>query len=506
MIVQALWVGLCMLLIVAILEIFWPHVLHEGFQTMIPIGDSPFWSMHMPRRGDVGIDPAMEAPGYIRDGRYFSGYVDIQKLSVDHDFCRMVMPLNGRKDDLFLACALGGTQGLSSVSFRSRSVGQGFRISRDDYMAKTSDDVIGYCRILKMNDVKNPYQVMCTSSTDMGFKDPILDVTDPDPPKEIKQLLNFFTGIVFWLRLIDDMVDYAGNLTIMAGAGIAVQEVPPRPAIARALSFDGIDQFLRIGDAPDLTFGDSVDLRYLRAVSLWVYFDEFTNNAHIFDFGNGAGKDNVWMGILGRGNEDAQMQPQRLNGCLLQNESTVPPIPSGQQLVEETTPKHLMETSAGNVNEYSCVKPEVWGRVMPPVQPFAMPPFKAKTADLIYEIWDSQQRKLHVQIPGVFKLKEWTHVVVTATNSDAARPTLTFYVNGELTDTEVDAWLPQNSSTRFNYTGKSNWMNTLTNDENMDEYFKGQLFDFRGYNQRMSPAKVKETYQWGRRHLGLSST
>ena len=171
--------------------------------------------------------------------------------------------------------------------------------------------------------------------------------------------------------------------------------------------------------------------------------------------------------------------------------------------MEETTPQNLMETTAANVNEFSCQKPEVYGREMPPTQPFAIPPFKAQTADLIYEIWDHQQRKLHVQVPGVFKLKQWTHIAITATNSDAARPTLTIYANGELVDTEVDAWLPQTSSTRFNYLGKSNWMNTMTNDENADEYFKGELFDFRGYNQFMSPAKVKKTYRWGLQKLGL---
>ncbi len=501
MIVQALWIGLCILLILAVLEVFWPSVINEGFQSLIPVGESPFWSIHIPRRGDVGFNK--EASGYVQDGRYYAGYVDIQQLSVDHDFCRMVMPQNGTSKDLFLACALGGTEGLSSVAFRSRSVKQGFRISRDDYMGKTADDVIGYCRILKVNDLQNPYQVVCTSTTEKGFKDPLFDTTDPKPPTEIAQLLDFFVGIVFWLRLIDDMVDYAGNLTIMAGAGIQIEEMPPKPPVARTLTFDGINQFLRIGDSADLTFGDTVNLRYLRAVSLWVYFDEFTNNAHIFDFGNGAGKDNVWLGIIGRGNAEAQTGPIRLNGCLLQNESTVPLAPSGAQNAQETTPQHLMETTAANVNEFSCQKPEVYGRELPPVQPFVTPPFKANTADLIYEIWDSQQRKLHVQVPGVFKLKQWTHVVITATNSDATRPTLAFYVNGALVNTEIDAWLPQNTTTRFNYIGKSNWMNTMTNDENADEYFKGRLFDFRGYTQFLKPSKVKETYRWGLKHLGL---
>lgn len=501
MIIQSLWVGLCMLFIVAILEIFWPHVLHEGFKTMIPVGESPFWAIHIPKRGDVGS--SLEDPGYIRDDRYFSGYMDIQKLGVNHDFCRMVMPVGTTGQDRFFACALGGTQGLSSTRFRTKSLAQGFRISRDDYMAMTPDKVIGYCRILQVNDAANPYQPLCTSTTDTGFKDPLFDVPDPKPPAEIQQLIDFYAGVIIWLRLIDDTVDYANNLIIMSGAGAAVEEMPPRPAIARALSFDGIDQFLRIGDAPDLTFGSKISLQTMRGMSMWVYFEEFTNNAHIFDFGNGAGNDNVWMGILGRGNQEAQGDPIRFNGCLPQNESTVPNPPSGAQLTMETTPQNLMETTSANVNEFSCPKPEVYGRVLPAVQPFAMPPFAAKTADLIYEIWDTKQRKIHVQIPSVFKLKQWTHVLLTTTNTDAMRPTLLFYVNGELTNTEVAAWLPQNNSTSFNYIGKSNWMNTMTNDENADEYFKGQLFDFRAYNTPIARSRVTKIYQWGLQRLGL---
>ena len=34
----------------------------------------------------------------------------------------------------------------------------------------------------------------------------------------------------------------------------------------------------------------------MKAISFWVKFDEFTNNAHIIDFGNGAGIDNVFIG------------------------------------------------------------------------------------------------------------------------------------------------------------------------------------------------------------------
>ena len=504
MIVQVLWVCVVLLLIIAILEVFWPKTLNEGFSSLMAVGESPFWSMHMPRRGDVGI--GQEQAGYIQDLRYFADYVDVQGLGIKHDFCRMVQPSTGSKQDAFFACALGGTEGLSSIGFRSQSVKQGFNISRDDYMAVTSYDSIGYCRILKLNEFLMPYQPICTSTALNGFRDVSLDTTDPNPPEEIQELLNFYQGILFWLRFYDDTLDYAQNMTIMKAAGCAVEEAPPKPAIARTLFFDGDSQFLKVGDSADLTFGDTIDLRYMRAFSFWVYFDEFTNNAKVFDFGNGPGKNNVFLGIIGRGNATASQKPIRLNGCLLQNDSTVPAKPSGAQNVDETTPQNLMETTSANVNDFDCPKPEIFGRTLPAIQPFAMPQFTSKTADLLYEIWDNQQRKLHVQIPDAFPLRKWTHVAMTATNQDAARPTLTFYINDELVDTEVDAWLPQDGATQSNYIGKSNWMNATSDASNADELFKGQLFDFRGYNQFMTRAKVTETYRWGLKKLGLADS
>jgi len=503
MIVQVLWVCVFLLLLVATLEIFWPAVLNEGFTTaMMAVGESPFWSNHMPKRGDVGIDPTDEQGGYIRDTRYFADYVDIQDLGVKHDFCRMVQPSGGGDKDKFFACALGGTEGLSSVTFKTQSVKNGLRISRDDYMNMTTYKTLGYCRILKLNEFQDPFQAICTASTSSGFKDSVMDVNDANPPEHINMFLRFFQGNVFWLRLIDDMVDYAQNLTILGASGIGVEETPPKPTIARTLHFDGASQYLKIGDAPNLSFGNTIDLRYLRAVCFWVRFEEFTNNAKVFDFGNGAGKDNVFLGIIGRGNEVASQDPIRL-GCVLNNVSTVPSSPSGAQNVDETTPQNLMETTSANVNDFECPKFEVYGETLPPVQPFAMPQFKATTADLLYEIWDSQQRKLHIQITGAFPLQKWTHVAITTTNADATRPTLAFYINGVLTQTEPDAWLPQNGSTTINYIGKSNWADATSDAANADELFKGDLFDFRGYNMPMTPAKLKETYQWGKGLLGL---
>ena len=86
----SLWIALLILIIVAIIEIWKPQILNEGFTNLISVGDTAFWAKWLPRRGDVGLNPTEEQPGYIRDIRYFAGYTDVQRLGVNHDFCRMV--------------------------------------------------------------------------------------------------------------------------------------------------------------------------------------------------------------------------------------------------------------------------------------------------------------------------------------------------------------------------------------------------------------------------------
>ena len=511
MIVQVLWVCVCILLAVALLEIYWPEGIREGFTSLMGVGESTFWMTHMPRRSDVGPNTTVEEGGYMRDTRYWSGYTDVQNLGVDHDFCRMVMPKSGTQKDMFFACALGGTEGLSTTKYATQTVRKGLKISRDDYMNRVTDGTVptmGYCRIIKVDDYT--FQPKCNPSTDMGFKDKT--VVDVNPPDRVQTLLDFYEGIYFWLRFADDMVDYAENLTILKGGGLTIEELPPirilepMTDVPRTLEFNGLDQFLRLGEVRngDLEFGSLIDLRYMRGFCGWVYFSEFTNNAKVFDFGDGAARNNVFLGIIGRGNEQMSAE-YKTPACGLENESTVPSSPSGAQTPIETTPENLMLTTPANVNEYNCPKPEVYGRIMPPVQPKAADPNNTyiRTADLIYEIWDTQQRKLHVQINGFFPVGKWVHVAITATSSDATRPSIAFYKNGELVYTEESGWLPQASATTNNYIGKSNWSNTTATTNNPDELFKGKMFDIRGYNTFLTPKKIKSIHKWGKELLKI---
>ena len=507
-----LLITLIILLIFALLEVFAPAIINEGFANLVSVGDSAFWSRWMPRRGDVGYDSTSEQDGYIRDIRYFAGYTDVQRLGQDHDFCRMVYSHDPNNEnnpknveaDKFFTCALGGTEGLSTVKFRTPSTKDGFEISRDDYMNDLGNGRMGYCRILKTS--ADTFEAKCNPAADSSFKSTL--VADPSPPENMKQMLQFYEGIVFWLRFKDDMLDYAKNLIVSTAGQLQIDEVP-KP-LTEGLEFNGIDQFLRIGDTNDLAFGDIVQLKNVRAITFWVYFEEFTNNAKIFDFGNGAGKDNVVLGIMGRGNSGASTSETDVHGfsdegsfSKEESQKTIPDKSSGQQCTLEQSPETALLTSAANVNQYDCPAPEIFGRIMKPLHPKTAKPQQAKTADLIYEIFENKMRKLHIQIKDVIPLKKWTHIAITTTNNDAFKPGLQIYKDGKQVHREESAWLPQTNYTTKNYIGKSNWADVTSQMDNKDELFKGKLFDFRGYRTAMSKNKVEKTVEWGKTLLGI---
>ncbi len=500
MIQLLLWIGVVLLLIIASIELFYPNAITEGFEGLVGLGDSPFWAKFVPRRGDVGS--YAEERGYVRDDRYFNGYADIQRLGAKQDYCRMVAK-ESDPTDTFFACALGGTDGLSSLQFRTPSAKQGFVLSRDDYMQRLESGRDGYCRIVKAGE--GAYEVRCNVANDREFSKKT--VMDANPPPDIQTLLLFYEGVMIWLRLRDDMVDYAKNIQLYKAGSIGLEEMPPIPRLipdARTLEFNGIDQYLRIGDNKDMELGDKIELRYMRAVCFWVYFDEFTNNAHIFDFGNGAGKDNVWCGIIGRGNEGVATKSIRERICA-GDESTVPEAPSGAQPVQVVSPQTLMKTTAANVNDYTCPKAEAYGRIMPPLQPPASAPGIATNADMVYEIWDHQQRKFRMQVKQIIPLRQWVHITITAKTADALRPDIEVYLNGELALMEPAGWLPQSNTTTHNYIGKSNWSSVTSLYENADELFKGKLFDFRCYRTPLSEKKITEIVKWGKPMLGLEA-
>jgi hypothetical protein len=464
---------------------FYKYMVEEGFADSTNT-DGGFFSRYIPMRGDVGTEA--EEAGFRRDSRFFAGYADVQRFGVNHDFCRMVEP-EGRNDPqyAFFACALAGTENLSGTEFRTETVKEGFKRSRDDYMRDTmKSGRQDYCRILKQDD--GSFQPMCRRAGDRRFTK--RDFLDPNPGKNIQTMLEFYDGIMMWLRLRDDMVDYAGNLLVSRAGEITIDE-EPNPSKTRGLTFNGIDQYLRIGDSQSLTFGDTLSLRSMRAVSVWVYFEEFTNNAHIFDFGNGSGRDNVWLGIVGRGSPSIQ-------------DSTIRSTP--QECVEEVRPQTLMATTSANVDDFLCPLFEVTGKRVKPLIPRKSAKSadeEARMADLVYEVWDAKDRKMRITVPNSVPLRKWTHIAVTAATNDAFRPDIKIYINGIQSAFFPSGFLPQTNYMTNNYLGKSNWSDATSQYENRDELFKGRMFDFRAYNTIMSEKKIGESVKWGTKLLGI---
>jgi len=492
------WVAFIALICIIGYELF-PYNISEGFEGLVSVGDSKYWAKLVPRRGDVG--PEQEEQGLIRDRRYFGGYVDVQRFDIQSDFCRMVQKGNDEKNK-FLACALGGTENLSSTSYRSKSVRDGFVLGRDDYMRDIDGDGRAeYCRVVKQSD--GTFLSECNMATETGFSESL--TPDTSPPKEIEMLLRMYKGCVFWLRLRDDMLDYAQNLYINSAGGALVAEYPPRPPVTEALVLNGVTQYLRIGDDPYLNFGSTIQLRSVRAFHVWVRFDSFTNNAHVFDFGNGAGIDNVWMGILNRGNLGADASQDAKKVLLCGTDSVIPDSPSGAQPIHEMSPQELMKTTDANVEEFTCegfaVKPNVKPR---PKRNKAAQGLIAKTADMCYEIWDKEQRKLRIVVPNMFTIGVWTHVVITAEGTDSFRPDIAIYKDGKKVLIEPSGWLPQESITEKNYVGRSNWADDTSPYANKDELLQGAIFDFRAYNQQLDSDTIETSYKWGSKLLGLT--
>jgi hypothetical protein len=494
----ALWIGLLLLCTILLFEIVAPQKITEGFLVPVLSSRPSYFSQFVPKRGDVG--PFKEQAGYTLDARYFSGYTDVQRYGVNQDYCRMVVPTGGTPEKTFFACALGGTGEVSSVEFRTNTVEQGFNLSRDDYMNDImKDGRSAYCRILKGDD--GTFQPLCRRAQDMSFSE--RDEADGNPPDDIVKLLSFYDGCVVWLRLRDDILDYVNSVQIYTAGSINIDETP-RPSVTRGLTFDGIHQFMRIGDSPDLTLGDKVKLRTVRTFSLWVFIDEFTNNSHFFDFGDGPAKNNVFLGILGKG--DPSVSSGDIRPLLCGGETTLPSGPSGAQTAAEVTPQEFMKTTAANVDEYVNIDQEVEARRLPPstVRPAQVPSGAADKATLLYEVWDQRQRKMRIRVNSIIPLKKWTHITVTALTNDAARPDIAVYVNGEQVFIQPSGFLPQATSTSKNYLGKSNWTDADSTYELRDELFSGSLFDFRMYNTPMSQKKIKDIIGWGKGLLAIA--
>jgi hypothetical protein len=494
---------LILLLIIVLWEWFYGHLLYEGYEGTIPA----YFGKFFPQRSDVVPGQLEEQDGYVRNKRYTEAYADIQGLGYKADFCRVVE----RPDDpgsRRVVCALAGQEGLDTFAYSSKSARAGLRFSRDDYYRDVNGDKKDdYCRILKVKEAPlDAWEARCIPAGLIEFKNEF-ELTDSKPPPDIADLLFFFEGIMVWYRFLDDMVDYAENSKLALAGEIEMDETPkardPPPSV-EGLAINKVpavtdekppaEQFIRIGENDKLEWNSKVRLRDLRAVSVWVYYDEFTQNAPIFDFGNGAGKDNVRLAIEGKGNRATKLQ-----GVMKPQPDEFAKVCNTKAAVE-VSPKLYLATSDANVDEYECKGPEPVESTYPEddAAEEAGPP----SANLIFEIWDTQQRKMRIRAMNAIPLKQWCHVVVTTTDASSFRPTWQVYIDNKKVLEHEDGHMPLNSYTTLNYIGKSNWEDVGVGQyDDQDERFRGSLFDFRLYRLPMSSAKIAKTYAWGHARL-----
>jgi hypothetical protein len=304
-----------------------------------------------------------------------------------------------------------------------------------------------------------------------------------------------------WYRFFDDLIAYGENTQLRLAGALKIDETP-RLKKTRGLEMNMIDsavvggkpsmeQYIKIGENSQLEFDTIVELRQLRAISVWVYFHEFTSNARIFDFGNGAGHDNVLLGIEGKGNTKSAF------GKLGKRPSEDNLVCQGKA-AEELSPQVYMLTSDANVNNVDCKgaapipsmypEDEDEGEIDP-------------RANLLFEIWDSQQRKMRMRVVNAIPLKKWTHVAITTTDGSSFRPTWQVYIDGKNVYEQADGHMPLKSYTTMNYIGKSNWESQTAQYQDADQRLRGAIFDFRLYRLPMSASKIERTMQWGKKKL-----
>lgn len=490
-----IYTAIALLFIIVAWEYLRNVMLYEGFSDgVVP----EFFGRYFPRRYDVTPGQFKESDGWIRNPRYFEGYVDLQRLGYKGDFCRVVEKEN-IPESRIVACALAGQEGLDPFTYRSDSARAGMKFSRDDYFRDVNQDGReDYGRILKVEQAPNDrWEAKVLLANLVRFSQ--TDVTDNDPPQEIKDLLWFYEGIMVWYRFFDDMVDYGDNTQIQIAGQMKIEETTQtKRTDTKGCAFNtvGADQYIKIGENSRLEFDTQVQLRQLRAISVWVYFQEFTNNARIFDFGNGAGKDNVIFGIEGKGNTTGAFgklgsRPNEANEVC----SRTP--------AKEVSPQEFLQSSDANVNDYECPGPDAIPSTYPEDEETQDIDPKA---NLLFEIWDTQQRKMRMRVLNAIPLRKWVHIAVTTTDSSSFRPTWQVYIDGKKVYEMPDGHMALKSYTTNNYLGRSNWEGQTSQYQDADERFKGRMFDFRLYRTPMSKSKIQKTVEWGKKKLVVETS
>ena len=415
----------------------------------------------VPRRSDVGLvaDGWTEETGYERDLRYTETFTDLQGLGVAADFCRVV----GRAGDpatKHVACALGRREGMDTMEYRSRTVGQGFRFSRDDYWRRSLvSGRMDYCRILKDEATGEWYSACAVAGVD-GFK--AVEERDTDPPAAIRQLLEAYDGVLSWWRWWDDSEDYAGATAVSLHGR---PELPSllKPEVSRGLQLNRLDgsvtdtnDYLRWGETGSLALDQTVPPRQIRAISFWIWWDSFEKGARVLECSEGRNKNLLWIGVEGG---EADLPSGSSSGG------------AGPTAADEVSP-----AAAFAIGSHA----EPWRLQAKPV------PSRTE-GRYVMEIWDEEQQIMRISAHGA-RTGVWQHVVFTTTDSTSWWPTWQLYLDGVVVPsaTRTDGRLSPALSLTQNFIGRG---------------VRGCIQDFRVYSKPMPASKIAAAIRWGRPRL-----
>lgn len=415
-----------------------------------------------PLRSDIGFarDGWTEDATYERDLRYTEAFADVQGIGVASDFCRAVAR-KGDPGSLHVACALGRRDGMNNMEYRSRTLREGFRFSRDDYWRVGTAGRMDYCRIVR-DEMDGAWYASCAVAGADGFKK--VEVRDTNPPPAIGRLLEAYEDIAVWYRWFDDEMDYAAN-TEYEKHGRPAFPALLNAEVSRGAEFNRwplaaqeagdpappLRDYVRWGEPGGLTLDQTVQPRQIRAIAFWVFLDTLNSGCTVMECSADGGKrDLLWIGVEG-------------------GDPELPPTPPAEPAAELRPQQAL-----GLMHQTEPVR-------LPVIQP------RSNGAAWVFEIWDGEQRIMRLKAPaGTARANTWQHVVVTTVENDKWWPTWHMWIDGRIVATKPEGRMSPAMELTHNYIGRD---------------MRGCVQDFRVYTAPMPAPKIEATVTTGRARL-----
>jgi hypothetical protein len=445
------------LLIISILAVY---VIYET------TGPTMVEGFRVPVRSDMK-EASSEERGYTRDARYAAQLADVQGAGVAGDFCRAVSKKED-PDSLRIACALALREGMDTLEFHSRSKKEGFRFSRDDYWR--SGKRMDYCRILRDQETGG-WGSFCALTTRSGIGPK--EELDTAPPPYIQRLLTAYEGILAWYRWQEDGLDTTGATSLSL---VGKPELPTmiKPVKTRGLQLNRypaaaaeagekappLRDLVRFGEKGTLHLDQDVKPGTIRAISFWIFWDQFEKDAAVLHCSTQDDKNRVWIGVDGSGPSPSPIGPRLIAAA------------------QELTSEELQSLGSPRVEEVPLYTDSIGHSVKHELQ-------REKTASWVFEIWDERQRIMRIKAPFGAVVGKWQHVAITTTEAGTGWPTWQIWLDGVVAVTEEGRMIPA----LF-----------LTNNR-IGENVRGCLQDFRIYREPMGEDKIKEAMAWSGRLL-----